>query len=180
MLSCKAKYQRQYPPCIGTLLPSESSTLTGGFGEECLDFNIAEPMSHIPSSLEAQKAQGTRAKEKNFGTGLQIGHNSDYWEVRPYFLTNRLIDQLRPISLILSVWSKNTTYWIHKCNFDLVGHGMPPQYKPLYIDIKLRGRRLWSRCFVWLVRFVGILNNSPRQALCQKLGGSSLAAVLAS
>lgn len=33
--------------CIGTLLPSESST--GGFGAECEDYSITEPMNDVPS-----------------------------------------------------------------------------------------------------------------------------------
>lgn len=59
----------------------------------------------------------------------------------------------------------------------LLSPRVTPQNKPLYIDIKLSGRCLGSRYFVWLVKFVGILNNPPRQALYQKLGGSSLAAL---
>lgn len=43
-----------------------------------------------------------------------------------------------------------------------------PQYKPLYTDIKLRGRCLWLSCFGWPVKFAGILNNSSSQALGQK------------
>lgn len=35
--------------CIGTLLPSESSTLGGGFGAECEDYSITEPMNDVPS-----------------------------------------------------------------------------------------------------------------------------------